>query len=117
MIKERNIVVCILLSIVTCGLYGIYWYITLTDDVSRSNEDPSFTGIKAFIFTLITCGIYSFYWNYKIGKEMYEANQKHGINSSDNSVLYLIISIFGLSIITYCLVQNELNTLAKQQNA
>ena len=116
MIKERNIVVAILLSIVTCGIYGIYWFITLTDDVSRANDDPSFTGVKAFLFTLITCGIYSIYWNYKIGKEMFEANQKHGITANDNSIMYLILSIFGFSIVTYCLVQNELNTLARQQN-
>ena len=32
MIKERNIVLCILLSIITCGIYGIYWFFTLTDD-------------------------------------------------------------------------------------
>lgn len=116
MIKERNIVVAILLSIVTCGIYGIYWFITLTDDASRANEDPNFSGVKAFLFTIITCGIYGIYWNYKIGKEMYEANQKYGITASDNSILYLILSIFGFSIITYCLVQNELNTIAKQQN-
>lgn len=113
MIKERNIVVCILLSIVTCGIYGIYWFITLTDDASRANDDPSFTGVKAFLFTIITCGIYSIYWNYKIGKEMYEANQKKGIQTSDNSVLYLILGLFGFGIVTYCLVQNELNTIAK----
>lgn len=112
MIKERNIIVSILLSLITCGIYGIYWFITLTDDVSRANDDPSFTGVKAFIFTIITCGIYGIYWNYKIGKEMYEANQKRGINAGDNSTLYLILSIFGLSIVTYCLVQNELNTIA-----
>ena len=115
MIKERNIVVAILLSIITCGIYAIYWFITMTDDAGKANEDPDFTGVKAFLFTLITCGIYGIYWNYKIGKEMYEANQKRGINSSDNSVLYLILSIFGLSIVTYCLVQNELNTLARNK--
>lgn len=113
MIKERNIVTCIILSIVTCGIYGLYWFITLTDDASRANDDPSFTGVKAFLLTLVTCGIYSFYWNYKIGKEMYEANQKRGIQTSDNSVLYLILGLFGLSIVTYCLVQNELNAIAK----
>lgn len=113
MIKERSIVTCIILSIVTCGIYGIYWFITLTDDAARANDDPNFTGVKAFIFTLITCGIYSFYWNYKIGKEMFEANQKKGIAANDNSTLYLILSIFGLSIVTYCLVQNELNAIAK----
>ena len=116
MIKERNIVVCILLSLLTCGIYGIYWFITLTDDASRANSDPNFTGVKALLFTIITCGIYGIYWNYKIGKEMYEANQKHGITSSDNSVLYLLLSIIGLAIINYCLVQNELNTLARQNN-
>ena len=113
MIKERNIVVSILLSIITCGIYGIYWFITLTDDVSRANEDPEFTGIKAFLFTILTCGIYGIYWNYKIGKEIYEANQKRGITAKDNSVMFLILSIFGLSIITYCLVQDELNTIAR----
>ena len=113
MIKERNIITQILLTIVTCGIYGIYWFITLTDDSAKANNDPEFTGVKAFLFTLITCGIYGIYWNYKIGKELYEANQKRGINASDNSVLYLILSIFGLSIVTYCLAQNELNTLAR----
>ena len=116
MIKERNIVVAILLSIITCGIYGIYWFITLTDDVAKSNSDADFTGVKSLIFTLITCGIYGIYWNYKIGKEMYEVNQKNGINANDNSVLYLILSIFGLSIVTYCIVQNELNIIAKRSN-
>ncbi len=117
MIKERNIVVAVLLSIITCGIYGIYWFITLTDDASRANNDPEFSGVKAFLFSLITCGIYGIYWNYKIGKEMYEANQKYGINASDNSTIYLILSIFGLSIVTYCMVQNELNTISRQSTS
>ena len=114
MVKERNIVVAIILSFITCGIYGICWFVVLTDDSGKVNGDESFTGIKSFIFTLITCGIYSFYWNYKIGKEMYEANQKQGITTTDNSILYLILSIFGISIVTFCLVQNELNVLSKR---
>lgn len=30
MIQQRNIAVCIILSIVTCGIYGIYWFIVLS---------------------------------------------------------------------------------------
>ena len=33
MIKQRNIGICILLSIVTCGIYGLYWFVVLTDDI------------------------------------------------------------------------------------
>ena len=113
MVQEKNIVVQIILSLVTCGIYGIYWFITLTDDVALLNENKDFSGVKSLIFTLITCGIYGIYWNYKIGKEMYEANKKNNITgASDNSIAYLILSLFGLSIITYCLVQNEINNIA-----
>ena len=34
MIQQRNIAVCIILSIVTCGIYGIYWLICLNDDAT-----------------------------------------------------------------------------------
>lgn len=114
MIKERNIVTQFILSIVTCGIYGIYWFITLTDDAGTANNDSSFSGGKAFLFTLLTCGIYSFYWAYKMGKSIYEAKNKRGMVASDNSVMFLLLSIFGLGIVTYCLAQNELNDIAKQ---
>lgn len=68
---------------------------------------------KAFLFTLVTCGIYTFYWNYKMGKELYEAKTKKGLQASDNSILYLILSIIGLGIVNYCLIQSDLNDLAK----
>ena len=115
MIKERNIVLCIFLSIITCGIYGIYWFCTLTDDTARANDDPDFSGIKSLIFTIITCGIYGLYWNYKVAKEVYEAGQKKGLAISDNSAICLICSIFGLAIITYILVQSDLNNIAQQQ--
>lgn len=115
MIKEKNIVTCILLSIITCGIYGIVWFVNMTDDAAYANEDHNLSGGKAFLFTLITCGIYGIYWNYKMGKELYEAKTKKGLNASDNSVLYLILSIIGLGIVNYCLIQSDLNDLAKAQ--
>ena len=114
MVKNRNIAVCIILGIITCGIYGIYWFITMTDDVSRANDNPNFSGVKSFLFTIITCGIYGIYWYYKMGKELYEAGQKRNIPFSDNSLVYLILGIFGLGIIAYCLIQNDLNKLAEQ---
>ena len=34
-IQERNIAIAVILSIVTCGLYGIYWMIKLNDEVNQ----------------------------------------------------------------------------------
>lgn len=111
--RERNIVTCILLTIVTCGIYGIVWFIGLTDDAARANNNPNFSGGTAFLLTLVTCGIYSIYWNYKMGKEIYNAKVTRNVAGSDQSVLYLVLSLLGLGIVNYCLMQNELNDLAK----
>ena len=112
MIQQRNIAVAILLSIVTCGIYSIYWFIVLSDDVGRANGNPNISGGIAFLLNLVTCGIYGMYWSYKLGKEMYSANQKYGISANDNSILYLILDIFGFQIVNWAIIQSELNTIA-----
>ena len=46
-----------------------------------------------------------------MGQELYQAAQKRNINSSDNSILYLILSLVGLGIVNYCLMQDEINKM------
>jgi hypothetical protein len=115
MIRERNIATCIILSIVTCGIiYPIIWFISITDDVALASGDSSISGGKAFLFTLLTCGyIYPIYWSYQMGKKIYEAKLNKGENASDNSVLYLVLSILGLGLVNYCLIQTDLNEMAE----
>ena len=112
-IENRNIVTTILLSLVTCGIYGIIWFIKLTDDSNTACGEPNQTsGGMAFLFTLLTCGIYSFYWAYKMGENMQKAGQRYGKPIENNSVLYLVLSLFGLGIVNYCLIQSDLNKLS-----
>lgn len=109
---KRDIVVAVILSFVTCGIYGIYWFITMTDDSNTLATDNKTSGAMAFLYSLITCGIYGIYWNYMMGKKMYEAGLKYGKNIDNNSIIYLILSIFGLQLVNYCLIQNDLNKFA-----
>ena len=44
-----------------------------------------------------------------MGKRCYEIQIKNGQSGSDNSALYLILALCGLSIVNYCLIQDELN--------
>lgn len=111
-IGKREIVTTILLSIVTCGIYGIVWFIGLTDDASRASGDRSMSGGTAFLLTIVTCGLYSIYWNYKMGKLVYEAQTKRNMKATDNSVLYLVLGLFGLGIVNYILIQSALNEIS-----
>lgn len=112
MLREKNIATCILLSIFTCGIYGIVWFITLTDDTAVASEDNSISGGMALLLVILTCSLYRIYWSYITGKKLYAAKEKAGLRASDNSILYLILSIIQLDIVNYCLMQSELNEIA-----
>lgn len=113
MIKQRNIAVCIILSIVTCGIYGLYWFYSMTKEVaSTNNREYTTSGGTAILLTLVTCGIYSMYWSYKMGKALDDINISKGRNPENRSIVYLLLSIFGLGIVSWALIQSELNNLA-----
>lgn len=112
-IANRDIVMAVILSIITCGIYGIYWFIVMTDDANVISDEQNASGGLAFLYTLLTCGIYGIYWNYKMGQKLFAAGQKYNKQINDNSILYLILSIFGFGIINYCLIQNDLNKFSE----
>ena len=113
MIERRNIAVCIVLTLVTCGIYGIYWIVCLTNDVNTVSGDVNGTsGGMVVLLTIVTCGIYGIYWAYKQGEKLDFTKNNRGIPSSNSGVLYLILQICGFGIIAYALMQNELNKLA-----
>ena len=112
-VKKREIATAIILSLVTCGIYGLYWFVCLTDESNQLSGSDSASGGMAILYTILTCGIYSFYWNYIMGQKMAEAGKKYGKNIEDRSVLYLVLSLFGFGIVNYCLIQNDINSIAE----
>ena len=111
--QKRELVTCILLTIVTCGIYGIIWFINMVNDVNACcNDGETQSGGTVFLLTLVTFGIYGLIWEYKCGKRFAAAGPKYNRTIPDNSILYLVLSLFGLGIVSYALIQNQLNELA-----
>lgn len=117
MAKERNIVLCIIFSIITCGIYGLYWLAKLNDEAKDSANDTSgFSGGVVVLLSIVTCGIYQYYWFFKIGKIMNTAGDCKGVSIEDRSITYLIVGILGFGIVNYCLIQNDLNNIARSNS-
>lgn len=111
---SRNIVTCIVLSIITCGIYGIYWMVVMNDDSKKAANDPNgATGATFVLLCLFTCGIYSIYWYFNMGKRMQTAMQNAGLQAEDRSIMFLILTLVGLGIVNMVLIQNDLNTIAE----
>lgn len=109
--SKKSIAVSILLTIVTCGIYGIYWYYTIADSFHRSNAQNRVAtepGITTLLY-VVTCGIYGIYTAYVWGKATQEIAPQYGYPPEDKSILYLLLTIFGLSIVAFALVQSDIN--------
>lgn len=113
-IQQRNIAVCIILSIITCGIYGIYWKVCVVNELNMASGRVSDTsGGMVILFTILTCGIYSFWWYYQAGLKVNEVRRRNGeMMDSSSGILYLVLSLFGLSIVNDCIIQDELNKVA-----
>ena len=112
-VKQRNIAVAIILSIVTCGIYGIYWTICLVNEVNCLCDEPESTsGAVVFLLSLVTCGIYMFIWLYRVGERLDRVKQTLGLPTSNSGVLYCLLAVFGLSVVSYGILQDDVNKLA-----
>lgn len=101
--EKRDIVKCVVLSIVTVGLYWIYWTIKLGKE-AISVKDETDTGTKE-----IVCMIFlPFLGLYLAEKKFYDGCQNKGYNKKkDLSVFYLVAGVFWLSAIA--IMQDDMN--------
>ena len=89
--KKRNIALSIIFTLITCGIYGLYWFVCLTDETNQAAGEQKTTGVMALIFTLITCSIYGLYWAYCCGEKIDKAKANRGTPASNGGVLNLIL--------------------------
>ncbi len=106
-IQKRNIAACIILSLVTCGIYSMYWFVCLTNETNALTEDTEeFNGGVALLLTLVTCGVFGWYWAYKMGLKVAKIK---GDTEEYSWILFVALQVFGLGIVGYCLAQDAIN--------
>ncbi len=110
---NRNVALSIIFSIITCGIYGIYWFIMLTDEWNEKHvRDGDASGGFSFVISLITCGIYGIYWAYKLGEKIDEFRYYNGSHQGrDYNLIFVLLQIFGFNVIVLAIAQNEMNKL------
>ncbi len=112
-IQSRNIGICILLSIITCGIYSLVWFYNLVSDLNTACPAPDdMPAGTVLLLDIITCGIYGAVWFYKAGEKVDRLKTFNGEPPSHSAVLYLVLSLVSVSIIASSLLQNELNKMA-----
>jgi len=105
-IKPKSIALGIILSIITFGIYGLFWMAAINDDINEIVGDTKATsGGLVVLLSIITFSIYGIYWAFKMGEKV---DKIKGYGDMSN-VLFLVLAIFGFDLINYAFMQDAIN--------
>ncbi len=111
-IKERSVILGIVFSFISCGFYSIYWMYCCNNEINQlSGDTEAVSGGWVILFTFITMGIYGIYWAYQMGRR----NDRITGRDDKSHILFVVLSILGLSIVVMAIMQDNINKAIAQQ--
>ena len=116
LLEEQSIAACIILSIVTGGIYTIIWQVRLCRQIRLlAREDIRCTGE---VLCLVFVPFYMYYWLYTRGdKQQRILAESYGVRctvGNSAGLIYLLLAFFGVGIVSFALMQNDMNALARR---
>lgn len=111
MLKNRNIALVIVLSLVTCGIYSLYWTYVTMDALDKEGQASNMPVIAQFLLCFFYVGYILFGINADANINAIKARK--GMPAQDNKVLWLILGlVFPVALVV--LVQLEINKLCPE---
>jgi len=116
-LEYRNPGLVLIFAILTCGIYLIYWYYRVYQEIQwLTGKTPTgYDFILDLVIMIITCGIWAIYVDYMISVRLKEVNAGLG-RVSDTTILVLILDAAAyFNLLTFAISsaiqQDELNKL------
>lgn len=110
---QLDIATGIILSLITCGFYNIYWNYRQFQTMNALLGREEYKFVMWLILSIVTCGLFHIYYEYKMGSDLYAYLKERGQEVNPNlPVIGLVLACFGLTIITDAVYQHELNKLS-----
>jgi len=109
--ETRPLGISLFFSIVSLGLFNIYWAHTVSYEIKQVSDDDKLNPTIELFGCILTFGIYLVYWVYKYEKYIVDISKKQGIITKDYGILLSILSMFFLFPIAMLIMQKQLNDL------
>ena len=95
---DRNMWMVMLLSIVTCGIYSLFYWKKVEEDVNvmcAGDGEETQNYWICFLLGMVTCGIWNYIWLYKVCNRIYNAGARYGVETTCNGGTYLLWVLLG----------------------
>ena len=106
----RNVALDIVLTIATCGIWGLYWQFKQMEVLNAWLNREEYSFILWLLLSIVTCGIYAIYYEYKMAKGINEIQHREGfLLNADLAVLCVFLTFFGFGIVSLAIQQADIN--------
>ena len=107
---RRNIVSGILLSIITCGIYSLYWQYKQMDTLNAWLGRDDYSFILWLLLSILTCGIFGLYYEYKMATGINEIQTNRGMYADTSlPIICVLLALFGVGIASIAIQQHHIN--------
>jgi hypothetical protein len=103
---RRSIGVCLLLTLVTCGLYDIYWQYRQMLCVNDMLGERKYRFWPWLLLTLFTLGFYNVYHEYRVTSDIARVTGRAGRH---DAWIAAVLSAVGFSILVDAIQQSRIN--------
>lgn len=111
--EKRDLVKMVLLTVITCGIYGLVWMYNIGNDIAALRGDGQPKPLTDLLLSMVTCGVWYLYVSYQWAKLLNEVQAQRGKRVDDNfPLLCLILTVFSVGIVNQALMQHMLNEMA-----
>ena len=86
----------LILTILTCGLFNLYWNYRQMEACNDLLKREEFSFWLWFLLSIITCGIYHIFYQYKMGAALVEIQRNRNRAVFDNSSFSPTIKVIGI---------------------
>ena len=106
----RSIVTDLILTIITCGIYGLYWQYKQMETLNNWLRREDYNFLIWLILSFVTCGIFALYYEYKMAKGIIEIQEQNSLRiSQELPLICVLLAIFSLGIVSLAIQQSEIN--------
>ena len=106
----RSIAFGIIFSLLTCGLYSLYWQYKQMETLNGWLGRTDYRFWLWLFLSILTCGIFALYYEYKMAVGINEIQADNGLTVSNGlAVICVLLAILGIGIASLAIQQWEIN--------
>ena len=107
-----NIPLYLILTILTCGIFTLYWNYRQMEACNALLNRREFSFWIWLLLTILTCGLYHIFYQYKMGAAIVEIQHLMNRDLFDKlPLISVFVTIIGLSVVVDCIHQQEINKI------